>query len=148
MPPNDASDSAPPPFDKQAARQRYRATMRGPYMRMMFVLLALIILTAWGLGIGAVFAGDVERLALGTSRRRVRSEVPGSGEQRQPGVVASSQQLVLADGGLHALDRVEVAVLPDESAPECGDEFPLVAARAQVARDELPHLVHLLLSIE
>ena len=62
----DASDSpelsAAPAFDKQAARRRYRATMRGPYMRSMYVLLALIILAAWGIGIGAAFARDVERL--------------------------------------------------------------------------------------
>jgi hypothetical protein len=58
----DAGAPEPPAFDKQAARQRYRATMRGPYMRSMYVLLALIILAAWGFGIGAVFARDVERL--------------------------------------------------------------------------------------
>jgi len=52
----------PPVFDKEAARRRYRATMRGPFMRSLYVLLALVILAAWGLGIGAVFARDVERL--------------------------------------------------------------------------------------
>ena len=36
--------------------------MRGPFMRSLYVLLALVILAAWGLGIGAVFARDVERL--------------------------------------------------------------------------------------
>ena len=53
---------AAPSFDKEAARRRYRATMRGPFMRSLYVLLALVILTAWGLGIAAVFARDVERL--------------------------------------------------------------------------------------
>ena len=52
----------PPAFDKEAARRRYRATMRGPYMRTMYVLLGLVILAAWGLGIGAALARDVERL--------------------------------------------------------------------------------------
>ena len=56
------SETEPPAFDKEAARRRYRATMRGPFMRSMYVLLALIILVAWGLGIAAVFARDVERL--------------------------------------------------------------------------------------
>ena len=66
QPPEDDARSPsapePPAFDKQAARERYRATMRGPYMRTMYVLLVLIILTAWGVGIGAAFARDVERL--------------------------------------------------------------------------------------
>ncbi|HEU5103052.1 MAG TPA: hypothetical protein VFU22_28715 [Roseiflexaceae bacterium] len=66
QPRSDNSDSlelpAAPAFDKEAARRRYRATMRGPYMRSMYVLLALVILAAWGLGIGAAFARDVERL--------------------------------------------------------------------------------------
>lgn len=52
----------PPAFDKEAARRRYRATMRGPFMRANYVLLALIILCAWGLGGVAVWASDVERL--------------------------------------------------------------------------------------
>jgi hypothetical protein len=52
----------PPAFDKEAARRRYRATMRGPFMRSMYLLLALVILAAWGLGIGAALASDVERL--------------------------------------------------------------------------------------
>ena len=63
--PNDPDSSEPtltPAFDKEAARRRYRATMRGPYMRSMYVLLALIILAAWGVGIGAALARDVERL--------------------------------------------------------------------------------------
>ncbi|MFL5803479.1 MAG: hypothetical protein ACJ8CR_17270 [Roseiflexaceae bacterium] len=53
---------APPAFDKGAARQRYRATMRSPFMRSLYVLLALVILAAWALGVAAVIAPDVERL--------------------------------------------------------------------------------------
>jgi len=63
--PNDSAHTDPPAapaFDRAAARRRYRATMRGPFMRSMYVLLALVILAAWGLGISAVFARDVERL--------------------------------------------------------------------------------------
>lgn len=53
---------SPPAFDKEAARRRYRATMRGPFMRLNYVLLALIILAAWGFGVAAVLAKDVEQL--------------------------------------------------------------------------------------
>ena len=60
--PEVASPPDPPAFDKEAARRRYRAMMRGRFMRSMYLLLALVILTAWGLGIAAAFAKDVERL--------------------------------------------------------------------------------------
>ena len=60
--PHNPEPEAPPVFDKNAARQRYRATMRGPFMRSMYVLLALIILAAWGFGIAAAVATDVETL--------------------------------------------------------------------------------------
>ncbi|MBS1965429.1 MAG: hypothetical protein JST60_06365, partial [Chloroflexi bacterium SZAS-1] len=60
--PEQPEQSAPPAFDKEAARRRYRATMRGPFMRTMNILLALIILAAWGFGIAAVFARDIEKL--------------------------------------------------------------------------------------
>ena len=53
---------ARPDFDKQAARQRYRATMRSPFMRSLYFLLILVILAAWGIGIAAALAPDVERL--------------------------------------------------------------------------------------
>ncbi|SRR6266540_1049611 len=71
LPPDDSNvanhdrPSAEPPapvFDKEAARRRYRATMRGPFMRSMNIILVIILLTAWGFGIAAVFARDVERL--------------------------------------------------------------------------------------
>jgi hypothetical protein len=51
-----------PAFDKEAARRRYRATMRGPFMRTMYVLLGLVLLVSWGFGIAAAIASDVERL--------------------------------------------------------------------------------------
>src|SRR5689334_1803041 len=64
QPPQDESTGvpAPPAFDKEAARRRYRATMRSPVMRAMYVLLAIVILAAWGLGIAAAIAPDVEGL--------------------------------------------------------------------------------------
>ena len=58
-PPDDTNS---PAFDKEAARRRYRATMRGPFMRSMNIMLAIILLIAWGLGIASVFAKDVEHL--------------------------------------------------------------------------------------
>jgi mono/diheme cytochrome c family protein len=60
--PRISDPETPPVFDKEAARRRYRATMRGPFMRSMYVLLALIILASWGFGIAAAVAQDVERL--------------------------------------------------------------------------------------
>jgi hypothetical protein len=60
--PDEANKPEPPAFDKQAARQRYRATMRSPRMRLLYALLALVILASWGFGFAAVFAKDVERL--------------------------------------------------------------------------------------
>jgi hypothetical protein len=60
--PPEADSPDPPAFDKQAARQRYRATMRSPQMRVLYTLLALVILISWGLGVAAVFAKDVEGL--------------------------------------------------------------------------------------
>src|SRR5262245_12175998 len=59
---NGAETDNPPAFDKEAARRRYRATMRSPYMRWLYALLALVILASWGFGIAAAFATDVERL--------------------------------------------------------------------------------------
>lgn len=56
------ADDQPPAFDKEAARRRYRATMRGPFMRSMNIMLVVILLISWGFGIAAVFAKDVERL--------------------------------------------------------------------------------------
>src|SRR5262249_34977936 len=53
---------APPAFDKEAARRRYRAMMRGPLMRSLYALLAVVLLAAWGFGIAAAIARDVERL--------------------------------------------------------------------------------------
>jgi hypothetical protein len=52
----------PAPFDKEAARARYRKLMRGPFMRAVFALLLITILLSWGLGIAAVYAKSVEQL--------------------------------------------------------------------------------------
>ena len=60
--PDEAEAPEPPAFDKDAARRRYRATMRSPLMRVLYILLALVILLSWGLGVAAAIAKDVERL--------------------------------------------------------------------------------------
>lgn len=52
----------PPPFDKAAARARYRALMRSAPMRLMFAVTALVILTTWALGIAAAYAPEVKAL--------------------------------------------------------------------------------------
>jgi hypothetical protein len=88
---------AAPAFDKEAARRRYRATMRGPYMRSLYVLLALVILAAWGLGIGAVFARDVERL-------------PGHGLSVAPSRCVSC----------HAAPSANTPAMPHVAFPTCG----------------------------
>jgi hypothetical protein len=59
---NEPETPGPPAFDKEAARQRYRAMMRGPFMRSLYILLALVILVSWGFGVAAAIATDVERL--------------------------------------------------------------------------------------
>jgi hypothetical protein len=53
---------AQPTFDRAAARARYRATMRGPLMRSMYVLLGVVLLVSWAIGIASVLAKDVEGL--------------------------------------------------------------------------------------
>ena len=55
---------------------------------------------------------------------------------------------MLADGGLDALDRVEVAVLAHERGAERGDEPARIAAGAQERGDELPGLGDLLLTVK
>jgi hypothetical protein len=52
----------PPTFDREAARARYRAFMRGRLMRSMYLLLGVVLLASWALGIASIFAADVERL--------------------------------------------------------------------------------------
>jgi mono/diheme cytochrome c family protein len=71
--PDEANRPEPPAFDKEAARRRYRATMRSPRMRLLYAALALVILASWAFGLAAVFAKDVERLpghALGVLPRQ------------------------------------------------------------------------------
>ena len=58
----DAPEEGPPPFDKAAARARYRALMRSAPMRLMFAVTALVILTTWALGIAAAYAPEVKAL--------------------------------------------------------------------------------------
>jgi hypothetical protein len=53
---------AQPSFDREAARARYRALMRGRFMRSMYLLLGAVLLISWGFGIAAALATDVERL--------------------------------------------------------------------------------------
>jgi hypothetical protein len=55
---------------------------------------------------------------------------------------------VLTDGGFHALDRVEVAVLAHERGADCGDEAARIPAGAQEGGDELPRHGDLLLAVE
>lgn len=60
-PPRSGSDE-PKPFDREAARARYRKLMRSWPMRMTYLLLALTILFAWAWGIAAAVAPDVETI--------------------------------------------------------------------------------------
>lgn len=55
-------EDAPPAWDREAARARYRKLMRSWPMRLIYLLLALTILFAWGWGIAAAVAPDVEQL--------------------------------------------------------------------------------------
>jgi cytochrome c553 len=54
--------NAPPPFDREAARARYKKFMRSWPMRTMYLVLVLTILFAWGWAGAAAFAPSVERL--------------------------------------------------------------------------------------
>jgi len=60
--PDQTAESEVPAFDKAAARRRYRATMRSTRMRLLYALLALVVLASWGFGIAAALATDIERL--------------------------------------------------------------------------------------
>lgn len=53
---------APPPFDVEAARARYRRMMRGRPMRALGLFTIVVVLLSWTYGVAAVFAPDVERL--------------------------------------------------------------------------------------
>src|SRR5436305_7463902 len=74
---------------------------------------------------------DLERLALRTRGGRVRSQVSGGGYQRQLRPIRAGQQPVLRDGGLDALDGVEVAVLAQQRAAERRHQ-PVAIALGQV----------------
>jgi hypothetical protein len=60
-PPNPPPD-APPAFDIEAARARYRRQMRSRPMRALGVFTVLVVLVSWTLAIAAAYAPDVERL--------------------------------------------------------------------------------------
>ena|GEM_PF-2043623 len=51
-----------PAFDKEAARARYRRTMRSRPMKALGIFTILVILVSWAFGIAAAVAPDVERL--------------------------------------------------------------------------------------
>jgi hypothetical protein len=53
---------APPPFDIEAARARYRKLMRSWPMRLIYLLLVVVILFAWFWAGAAAFASSVENL--------------------------------------------------------------------------------------
>jgi hypothetical protein len=67
-PPTEPLDSeivdpdAPPPFDREAARARYKKFMRSWPMRLMYLVLVLTIAFAWGWAGAAAFAPSVETL--------------------------------------------------------------------------------------
>ena len=89
--PQEPGNTAAPAFDKEAARRRYRATMRSPRMRLLYALLALVILASWGFGLAALLAADVERLPghdLGVPPRQCLAchTPPGGGAPPMPHV--------------------------------------------------------------
>ena len=61
--PDEPDPYAPKPFDREAARARYRKLMRSWPMRLTYVLLAATILFAWAWGIAAALGPDVETLS-------------------------------------------------------------------------------------
>lgn len=60
--PSHSGPDAPPAFDIEAARARYRRQMRSRPMRALGVFTVLIVLLSWGLAVAAAYAPDVERL--------------------------------------------------------------------------------------
>jgi hypothetical protein len=60
--PSHDPEASPPAFDIEAARARYRRTMRGRPMRALGVFTILVILLSWAFGIAAAYAPDVDRL--------------------------------------------------------------------------------------
>ncbi|GIV97285.1 MAG: hypothetical protein KatS3mg057_1942 [Herpetosiphonaceae bacterium] len=60
--PHQPDEHEPPEFDIEAARARYRRTMRGPLVRMLFALTFLVLLCSWIFAGVAAWASDVEGL--------------------------------------------------------------------------------------
>src|SRR5439155_444547 len=77
---------------------------------------------------------DVERLALRARRRRVSREIPRGRDQRECGV--ASDELVLPDGRLHALDGMEVPVLAEERSTEHRHQSCRISARDEERGDQ------------
>lgn len=60
--PTPPAPDQPPAWDREAARARYRKLMRSWPMRLMYLLLALVILFSWAWGVAAAIAPSVEGL--------------------------------------------------------------------------------------
>lgn len=60
--PNLDPEDTVPAFDRVAARARYRALMRGPFMRGVGILTVAVILLAWAFGAASAFAPNVQNL--------------------------------------------------------------------------------------
>ena len=60
--PTPEAEEGPPPFDKEAARARYRALMRSWPMRLMFFMTGVVIVLTWVLAFGAAYGPEVEDL--------------------------------------------------------------------------------------
>ncbi len=62
--------------------------------------------------------GDMEGLSLRPHCRRVGGQVPGRSYQHMWALRGLAQQTKLAEGSFNHLDRVKVAVFPDECSPQ------------------------------
>ena len=96
-------------------------------------------------------ARDAEGLALGAHRRRVCTQVAGRGHQRQHSFLLrirlDRQQVVLAESRLDTLNRMEVAVFPQQQRAKLCPQRGRVAALVEVAADRVAGGVYLLLLI-
>lgn len=119
-PPSQPPADEPPAWDREAARARYRKLMRSWPMRLTYLLLALTILFAWGWGIAAAVAPDVERLAGHDFTVPTEAcitchttEAPANGAPPMNHVAAPSCGFCHRQG------------LPEEAAPQTGWARPL-----------------------
>jgi hypothetical protein len=100
---------AQPAFDRDAARARYRALMRGRFMRSMYALLGVVLLISWGFGIAAALASDVERLpghdlTVPTARCLTCHTQPGAAGSAAAGAAGSRR----------------APIMPHVALPTCG----------------------------